>query len=386
MTPVGWAQARAAAHAAADPLPAAEVPLADAAGATLARPLRAATPVPGFACSAMDGYAVGSAAGPWRLVGTRLAGDRAGDPLRPGEAVRIATGAATPPGTYAVLPDEDATGTGGAVAAGGPLRAGRHLRGAGEDVPLGVDLLPAGTAVTATVLGLAAEVGLDALAVRPRPAVAGLLTGAELVRTGGSGDGRVRDGIGPALPGWVRDLGGDPLPVRYVPEDTPADLVEAVAKCAADVVVTSGGAGDGPADQVVPALRELGATLVVDRVGCRPGRPMRLAALPDGRWWVVLPGSPYAGVVALLTLLDPLLAGLTGRPLAALPTAVLDVPAAGPVTRIVPVREVGRGAVAAVGPDRPGQLWGPALAHAYAVVPPDHLPGGAVDLLTFHPQ
>ena len=71
-----------------------------------------------------------------------------------------------------------------------------------------MDLLPAGAAVTPTVVGLAAETGLDTLPVRPRPATALLLTGDELVHAGGSGGGLVRDSVGPALAGWVRGLGG----------------------------------------------------------------------------------------------------------------------------------------------------------------------------------
>ena len=90
----------------------------------------------------------------------------------------------------------------------GSAIAGRNVRRTGEDVPIGADLVPAGSPVTPAVVGLAAAVGLDTLAVRPRPAVALLVTGDELVGTGSSADGLVRDALGPALPGWVNGLGG----------------------------------------------------------------------------------------------------------------------------------------------------------------------------------
>jgi len=348
-----------------------QVPLA-AAGGVLAAPLRARTPVPAFDCSAMDGYAVGSPAGPWRLVGRILAGRGTPVPLDPGEAVEVATGAPVPPGTVAVLPAEDATVAGDQLSAAEPPRPGRHVRRVGEDVPPGVDLLPAGTPVTPTVVGLAAAVGLDAVAVHPRPRVAALLTGDELVHAGGSGGGLVRDAVGPALPGWVRALGGEPLPAAAVPDIDAATLAGAVREAGGDVVLTSGGAGGGPADRVVAALRELGARLVVDGVRCRPGHPQRLAQLPDGRWVVALPGNPYAGLVAVLTLLAPLLRGLNGRPLPELATARLahPVPAGGADTRIVPVQLRPDGLVEPLGRDRPGNLWGAALADAFAAVPP----------------
>lgn len=374
-----WWEAREAAYRAAVPFAPVEVRPEDALGATLAAPLVARTAVPGFDCSAMDGFAVGDADGPWRVTGRLLAGDRARTPLGPGDAVVIATGAPVPPGTYAVLPVEHAEHDRDKVT--GAVEPGRHIRREGEDIPAGVELLSGGTAVTATVTGLAAHVGLDTVTVRRRPVVAILLTGAELVTSGGSADGSVRDSMGPALPGWVTALGGDPLPVRYVPETGPAALVDAVRAARADVVVTSGGAGGGPADQVPPALEQLGAELVVDTVDCRPGRPMRLATLAGGPTLVALPGNPYAGLVAVLTVLAPHLAGLSGRPLAALPTAPFAGKRTSRCPRIVPVRRTGTG-VEPTHHDGPGTLWGAARADAFAVVPPGHRAGDPVELVT----
>ncbi|MFL6130261.1 MAG: molybdopterin molybdotransferase MoeA [Mycobacteriales bacterium] len=367
-----WTDARLAAHAAPTPLPVVPLPLARAAG-VLAAPLRAATPVPAFDCSAMDGYAVGSLAGRWRVVGRVLAGPADPGGVGPGEAVEVATGAPVPAGTVAVLPVELTAVEADELTALAPPEAGRHVRRVGEDLPLGLDLLPAGTPVTPTVVGLAAAGGLDAVQVRPPPRVAALLTGDELVHAGGSGGGLVRDAVGPALPGWVRALGGEPLPACQVPDTDAATLVTAIRRAGADVVLTSGGAGAGPADRVAAALHDLGARVVVDGVDCRPGHPQRLAELPDGRWLVALPGNPYAALVAALTLLGPLLRGLTGRPLPDLPLGVLDGAAhvtrsAGP-TRILPVRRRPDGTLEPLGRDRPGNLWGAALADAFAVLP-----------------
>jgi molybdopterin molybdotransferase len=382
-----WASARSAAHAAPEPLPPTTVPLADALGATLAAPLVAASSLPAFDCAAMDGYAVGSPTGPWRVVGRVLAGHGIADRLAADEAVEIATGAPTPVGAAGVLAHEQAALRGGTVH--GEVVPGRHIRPAGEDVTAGRLLLPAGTPVSATVLGLAAAVGQDTLAVRPRPRIAVLLTGDELIHRGLPGDGRVRDGVGPALPGVLRWLGGEPGLVRPVP-DTPADRLAAALDAAeGEVIVTVGGASHGPADWLCGTLDQLGARTIVPSVACRPGHPQRLARLPDGRWLVGLPGNPYAALVAAVTLLGPLIAGLTGRTLPVLPTATFATPGQGApsgapappgqpahmapgaheLTRIVPVRRLSSGRVEPVGHDRPGSLWGAALADALAVVP-----------------
>lgn len=370
LRPLAWASARTAAYAAAEPLSARPVRLADALGATLAEPVRAATPLPAFDCAAMDGYAVGSGRGPWRVVGRVLAGDAGVDPIEPDEAVEIGTGATVPKGTAAVLSYERSTRQGPDVE--GTVLPDQHVRRVGEDAPADADLVPAGMLVSPPILGLAAMVGLDRLQVRPRPRVTALLTGNEIIHSGPSGDGKVRDAVGPQLPGLVGWLGGELAWSRPVP-DTPAHaLRDAVAVAGTDVVVTCGGAAHGPADRLREVLRELGARTVVPSVACRPGHPQQLALLPDGRWLVGLPGNPYAALVAALTLLGPLLAGLAGRPLPTLPLASLAVPPAtvdATLTRVLPVRWAG-GAVEPVGRDRPANLWGAAIADALAAVRP----------------
>ena len=397
-----WASARSTAHAAPEPLPPTTVPLADALGTTLAAPLVAASSLPAFDCAAMDGYAVGSPTGPWRVVGRVLAGQGIPDRLAAGEAVEIATGAPTPVGAAGVLAHEQASVLGGTVH--GEVAPGRHIRPAGEDATAGLLLLPAGTPVSATVIGLGATVGQDTLVVRPRPRVTALLTGDELIHRGLSGDGRVRDGVGPALPGVLRWLGGQPGPALPVP-DTPAGrLAAAVDAAEGEVVVTVGGAARGPTDRLRETLDRLGACTLVPSVACRPGHPQRLARLRDGRWLVGLPGNPYAALVASVTLLGPLIAGLTGRALPVLPTATFAAPARGgappgqpahrtpahttpgahELTRIVPVRRLSDGRVEPVGHDRPGSLWGAALADALAVIPSGWA-GEPVSLLALPP-
>nr|WP_245930400.1 molybdopterin molybdotransferase MoeA [Allonocardiopsis opalescens] len=382
-----WPQARAAAVRLAErarPAAPARVPLADAAGATLAEPLYALTGLPGHDAAAMDGYAV-AGAGPWRITGRVLAGEGAPGPLRAGECVEIATGAPAPQGTEAVLPYEYADRDGDTVR--GEAEPGRHVRRRGEDCAEGERVLPAGAAVTPAVLGLAAALGHDALSVR-RPRVSVLVTGDELATSGRPAPGLVRDAVGPLLPGLTAWAGGAAEPVRYVP-DTYAAMVDAVASCrAADVVVVCGASSAGPADHLRAALAELGAEIAVDGVAVRPGHPQLLGRLPrgGGRDAVVigLPGNPYAALGAAVTLLVPVLRGLAGRPpagvwrTAPLPESVRAHPAD---TRLVAVR-LADGRAVPVGHDRPGVLWGAALADALAVVPPGWTPGdGEAELL-----
>jgi molybdopterin molybdotransferase len=220
-----WPQARATAHTTASPLPGGQLPLSSCAGLTLAEPLRSLTPLPAADTAAMDGYAV-AGEGPWQVVGRVLAGELRSSPLRPGQAVETATGAAVPVGTTAVLPVEDACVREGAVS--GDVAAGRHLRRRGEECLAGEELLPAGTALGPAALGLAAACGSDVLVVRPRPRVAVLVTGTELLASGLPRDGRVRDSLGPQLRPLVAAYGGEVVDARHLVDDR-EQLARAVA-------------------------------------------------------------------------------------------------------------------------------------------------------------
>ena len=199
--PMPWARARARAYeagrAVAASRPPAEVALAAADGCTLARPLAAATDLPAFATSSVDGYAV-RGPGPWRLTGRVLAGGVAQPLTADGTGVEIATGAMVPAGTTTIVRVEDATVTGGQVT--GEPRASREWRAPGEEASRGEELLPAGAPVTPAVLGLAAACGYDRLAVHRRPHAVLLVFGDELVTAGLPAAGKVRDALGPQLP------------------------------------------------------------------------------------------------------------------------------------------------------------------------------------------
>lgn len=377
--PVPWDEARRRAFAAGCALPAVRRPLEVCAGTTLAAPLVALSPLPPVDTCAMDGFAV-AGEGPWQVVGEVLAGECRTDRLRPGTAVAVGTGAAVPPGATAVLQVElaelrRAVGHGDVLH--GVVAPGRHIRRAGEECRQGELLLPAGAAVTAAVLGLAAACGHDDLEVRPRPRVVGLVTGDELLLDGRPRDGRVRDALGLQLPLLVAAHGGELVGRSHLRDDR-ALLRDAVSAGDAEVVVTTGASSVGPADHLRGVVEDLDARLLVDGVACRPGHPQLLARLPDGRFVVGLPGNPLAALVATLTVLAPLLAGLGGRGLGRRAAVLSEaVPAVEAGTRLVPVRLEGLRA-RPVPHTGAGMLRGAALADALAVVPPGAcLPIGA---------
>ncbi|GIH16220.1 molybdopterin molybdotransferase MoeA [Rugosimonospora africana] len=388
MRALPWNRARTLAAELATPPPPENVPIGDAAGRVLAEPLRALVAVPGFDNAAMDGYAV-RGAGPWRLTGRVLAGCPDPGALAERTAVEIATGAPVPAGADRVVPYEEANREGGLVAI--RADAGRawvrdHIRRRGEDAEPGDELLPAGSLVTPVVLGMAGSVGADTVSVVPRPRARVLLTGDEIVRAGLPGPGQVRDALGPLLPPLLAGFGADVTGVSVVGDASAAALTAALAATTEEIAVVCGASSVGPVDHLHAALAGLVATVHVNGVACRPGRPQVLAHRPDRGtdtgWIVGLPGNPYAALVAAYTLLAPLVAGLTGRGLPGLPTVAVSGQAR-PVpglTRLVPVRWDDSGAVV-VPRDGAGYLGAAAQADALAVIEPDWTPHAPARLI-----
>ncbi|MDQ4490897.1 molybdopterin-binding protein [Sinomonas sp. ASV486] len=404
-----WAQAREAAAAAARALPPAEVPLVRAAGRSLAEPLTALRDMPHYTSSAMDGWAV-CGTGPWILADP-------GEPLTAHQAVPIVTGGALPPGARSVLrrehgevlPDEDGLPhlrVSPSAPPGSP-GGGADLRQAGEEAHGGDVLLKAGSLLGPAQLALAALAGYDAVNVTGRPLVRIVRTGGEVVESGLPGPGLVRDVFSYLIPPLVEAYGGILVGHRKIgdaaaewaaalsDEDAAADhaTAEGASRAGAahdgagspaapagpaDVVITTGGTGRGGSDHFRDIVAQMGGRLIVDGVAMRPGHPTVLAELPDGRFFVGLPGNPLAAVVGLVTVGEPLLAALSGRE----PLAAVELPA-GEVfepelrrTRILPFRRMYGLASPAAGSGS-GMLRGLARADGFMVVPPHGLELGA---------
>jgi molybdopterin molybdotransferase len=133
-----------------------------------------------------------------------------------------------------------------------------------------------------------------------------LIFGNELVTSGISGEGKVRDSLGPQIPLWLESLGIQCLSVMHI-HDTLDAHIEALAQSTADVIVTSGGTAAGPVDFLHEAIRVRGGRLLVDAVKVRPGYHQLVAQI-DSQFVISLPGNPQSAVIGLLTLGQPLAA------------------------------------------------------------------------------
>jgi molybdopterin molybdotransferase len=301
-----------------------QVGLADALGRVIAVDVIAADDLPPFDNSAVDGFAVRHADlapdGETRLaLGERaMAGHAASRPLPPGEAIRIFTGAPMPAGADTVFMQEDCRVEGNAVIVPPGLDRGANSRFAGEDVPRGAVMLPAGRRLTAPDVALAAAEGLTRLAVRRRLRVAVFSTGDEVVEPGAARPvAAIFDANRHLLRGLLEKFGAAVTDLGILPDRRPI-LQTAIAAAAAehDLVITSGGVSTGEADHVRAAVETIGR-LVFWRVAIKPGRPVAMGVIPGTRpgtaaAFAGLPGNPAAVYVTFVRVVWPLLLRLAG--------------------------------------------------------------------------
>lgn len=379
-------EARAALLAAVRPLAPVNLPVADALGLVLAEDVAAAHDVPAFANSAMDGFATrgGRAGDRLEVVGESRAGTPYGGTLSAGEAVRISTGAAVPDGADGVLQIERVRVEGDdAIVLEDDVPAGRNVRAAGDDLRGGTRVLAAGTRIGPAELGVAIGAGRMQLLVHPRPRLAVVTTGDELVPPGTPlRPGQIHDSNGPTLSALAARAGAEVVGHGHAvddPEATRAVIAEALD--AADVLVLAGGVSVGPHDHVKPALDALGVHQILWRVALKPGKPTWLGER-DGKLVLGLPGNPVSAYVTFLLFARPALAALQGadatvpRTRATLATAVPRNPDRDELIR---VRRTEDGTVAPTGPQGSHVLSSLLGADALALVPrgDGELPAGA---------
>ncbi|WP_017558292.1 molybdotransferase-like divisome protein Glp [Nocardiopsis baichengensis] len=379
------------------PVPPIELDLLRAQGAVLAEDVTAPVSLPPFDNSGMDGYAVvaadTAAAGgrePVRLpvVGDIAAGDPGAYAVRSGYCARIMTGAPMPAGADAVVPVEWTDGGRAEVAVRRPAAAGDAVRRAGGDVREGDTVLRAGARLGAAELGVLASVGRRTVPVRPRPRVAVLSTGEELVEPGKPlAPGQIWESNGYMLTAAAIEAGCEGHRHAFV-GDEPSAVLEAIddVLLQADIVVTTGGVSMGAYDPVKESLSALG-TVRFEQVAMQPGKPQGFGTVgEDAVPIVTLPGNPVSAFVSFHVLLLPALHRMQGRDPDPLPSvaARLTAPVSSPPGRRSYLRvhlEEGEEGLLAVPASRQAshQLSALAGADGLAVVPEDEegLPEGA---------
>jgi molybdopterin molybdotransferase len=295
------------------------VPLGSADGRILAGDISASLALPPFTNSAVDGYAVRSNDLPLRqdvafpVSGRIQAGASAREPVQPGHAVRIFTGAPMPEGAGTVFMQEDVrVDEAGKVVLPAGLKPGANVRPAGEDVALGAAALGGGLRLRPQDVALLAAFGLTQVGVRRRIRVAVFSTGNELVSPGNPRlSAQLFDSNRFMLMAMLARLGCEVSDLGILRDDRAA-LAQGLKKVAGthDLILTTGGVSTGEEDHVKDAVGDVG-TLVLWRMAIKPGRPVAMGII-GGTPFIGLPGNPVASFVTFVHVVRPTVLALSG--------------------------------------------------------------------------
>jgi molybdopterin molybdotransferase len=304
----------------ATPLGTETVPIAEAAGRVLARPVTAGMDSPRSDVSAMDGYAVREDdldhfPALFELVGGSYAGSRWDGSVTPGTCVRIFTGAPVPEGADRVVIQEKMRSTGSAATIDEHPGDARHIRKRGSDFVQGEELLLAGRSLDPRALVAAAGADVAELEVYRMPRLHILSTGDELADPGSAREraDAIPESVSFGVAALAAQWGAECLGRTRVGDDLPRmqDLALAAIDDA-DLVVVTGGASVGERDFARATFEPLGLELVFSKVSIKPGKPVWLGRVGE-KLVLGLPGNPTSALVTARLLLAPLLAGMAGR-------------------------------------------------------------------------
>lgn len=289
-----------------------EVALDQAVGRTLREDVRAPEDQPAFDRSAVDGFVVlqDDASTVFRIVGEIPAGAPGNQTLLPGEAWRIATGAAVPRSSAAeIVMLEEAEEVDGQVRF--RTRGRDHIRRRGEDVRAGEIVAEQGMRIGTGLAGLFASIGKVRLAVTKPLEVLHIATGDEIVSPEQApAAGQVRDANSALVAAWAARhpcriwqirIGGEPEALRQAVSGT------------RDLLLVSGGASVGRSDHTAEVLEAEGFEILVRRVAVRPGKPLIVGRRGD-EWAMGLPGNPLSHFACLNVFGEALMAALLGAP------------------------------------------------------------------------
>ncbi len=364
-----------------------ELDILDSLGSVLAQDVVSDMDIPPFDNSAMDGFAVkasdtkgASKENPVRLkiVDDQPAGRVTKVVVTSGVAVKVMTGAPIPKGADAVIRVEDTQTSGEWVYILQEVKEGQDIRLAGEDVRKGETVIRSGTVIGPSQIGILASLGKSKVMVLPRPSVAILCTGDELVEIDEPLPmGKIRDSNSYSTAAQVIACGARPVRLgiaRDTVESISAKLREAL-HC--DVIVTTAGVSVGEHDIVKDVIEDLGAELKFWRVAQRPGMPLAFWMF-KGKPVFGLPGNPGASMICFEEYVRPALLKMMGRTKlfrpeieAVLTQDIKKKPGRMHYVRVRVERKNGEYYATSAGPQGSGILKTMSLANGLALIPKD---------------
>jgi len=284
----------------------------DALGYILAEDIVADHNSPEFPTAAMDGYAIkyeDMFLGRLKIASINPAGSPLKEALLAGTCIKTFTGSLMPEGADTLIPIENVKVEGEEIIIEEEVPQGFSVREVGENYAKDQKLIPAGTKIDFSQIGVLAGLNIVSVKVYEKPTVAILSTGSELLDFGEvqTNDAQIRSSNNYTIEAIVRKYDGVARQLGCIKDDQ-ASIYHALEDALAhsDIVVTTGGVSVGDFDFVKDVIVQLGCEVLFKGVRVKPGQHIMVARKGD-KFIVGLPGFAYSSTVTALLYVVPLI-------------------------------------------------------------------------------
>ncbi len=291
-----------------------KIALKDATELILSKDIHSPINMPPFRQSAMDGYALSIGdTSTYTIVGEIKAGDALNQQLKPGECVRIFTGARVPDQANSVVIQENVVRSKNTITINGEFHQHQNIRTLGEQIKEGDIALTKGTKLTPAAIGFLAGLGIDQVAVFIPPTIAIITTGNELITPGNPlTEGKIYESNSIQLVAALKQLDCKKIK-KYTVKDEYQSTKETIALAIQDndLVLISGGISVGDYDFVKDALTELKTEELFYKIKQKPGKPLYLGK-NNTTLIFALPGNPASSLTCFYIYVFPVIKQMMG--------------------------------------------------------------------------
>lgn len=275
------------------------LPLLEANGSTLAEPIYAVMDTPPFDQSAMDGYAFSyenwDKKSNLTVIGEIQTGNYSNKLLGTNEAVRIYTGAPTPPGADTVVMQEKISRDGNMIQILDTfLVKGANVRPQGSQTKKGELALQERQLLSPVAISFLAGIGINKVNVFSKPTVSIIVTGKELAKADDTiTEGKIFESNSIGLIAALQQLGINPVSVEVV-DDVEEEIERAISnQLSSDILIITGGVSVGDYDLVPASLEKCGVQKIFHKIKQKPGKPFYFGRHNQNLVFA-LPGNPAA--------------------------------------------------------------------------------------------